>query len=278
MRLSKRSFPHPVVGNADDVPGAEFQATLEFESDRSTFYLSATVECSSPSLLKLIKKGAACYCLHVECGNTLYRRIFDFREKTYKVSIPESLIHDSVEVNAFVRAVTAVQGYRVDGAHPDYDDAVFDVRPGDVLAVGDGQVFDARHDVDPLRRIGALMVVVRSEEPGLFPMEADFSPPDRIHVRLCEEDFAAYAAMKNTEHLTSHLTTTLVLPVLMQALTLLDGDDDASRTRWAELLRQKVEESGLGNADPLEKAQRLLDLPIRRALAAALTYSEPQGS
>ena len=47
MRLSNRSFPHPVVGNGDDVPNVEFQVTFEFTSDKTYFYLKATARCRS---------------------------------------------------------------------------------------------------------------------------------------------------------------------------------------------------------------------------------------
>ena len=269
MRLSNRSFPHPVVGNADDVPGAEFQATFDFESDKTTFYLKATVRCSSKTLQKMIAKGTACYTLHVECSNTLFRRTYDFTDAEFRVSIPATLIHDAVEVNAFVRAKVAVPKYAVDGAHADYDDATFGVDPGDVLAVGDGQTFDADHTVDPLRRVGALMVVDESTKPGDHAMEAEFGD-DKIRIVLCKEDFKAYREMKTVPKLTDHLTTTLVLPVLMQAIHHMDDADGTSESKWARSLRQLLDAKGFGPAtDTLEKAQQLLSLPIRRALVAA---------
>ncbi|VTT98817.1 Uncharacterized protein OS=Lysinibacillus fusiformis ZB2 GN=C518_2415 PE=4 SV=1 [Gemmataceae bacterium] len=273
MRLSNRSFPHPVVGNGDDVPGAEFQVTFEFEADKSNFYLKALVQCSSQTLLKAIRKGRACYTMHVECSNTLFRHTYDFDTETHRVTIPTTAIHDTVEVNAFVRAKAAIPKYTVEGAHPDYGDAVFQVGPGDILAVADGQTFDADHSVDPLRRVGALMVVEQSGKPVAHPMEADFDA-DKIRILLCEEDFAAYGDMKAVPHLTNHLTTTLVLPVLIEAIHLLGDEPDAApENKWAKILSRRLETLAVGSsATALEKAQQLLGLPIRRALASAQTY------
>ena len=277
MRLSNRSFPHPVVGNGDngneDVPGAEFQATFESEADKSNFYVKATVRCSSKTLLRAIKKGEACYTMHVECSNTLFRRTYDFTEETYRVAIPTTAIHDTVEVNAFIRAKAAMPKYSVDGAHQDYGDATFSVGPGDILAIADGWTFDADHSVDPMRKVGALMVVEFSGKPGDHPMEADFDD-EKIRILLCEQDFAAYGDMKAVPHLTNHLTTTLVLPVLIEAIhTLGDEPDIASEKKWARILRRRLEGMGLGpSASPLDKAQQLLGLPIRRALASAQTF------
>lgn len=273
MRLSNRSFPHPVVGNADDVPGAEFQATFESEADKSSFYIKVTVRTSSSTLLQAIKKGKACYTMHVECSNTLYRRAFDFTEDSFRVPIPTTAIHDTVEVNAFVRAKAAMSNYAVDGAHEDYGDAVFSIGPGDILAVADGWTFEADHSIDPLRKVGALMVVERSGKPGDHAMEADFDS-DKIRILLCDQDFVAYSEMKSVPQLTNHLTTTLVLPVLVEAIHLLeDENDDGSEHKWVKVLRARLDSLTLGTAaDALEKAQQLLGLPIRRALASAQAY------
>ena len=273
MRLSNRSYPHPVVGNGDDVPGAEFQASFDFIPDKSNFYLTATVRCSSTVLGKAIEKGTACYTIHVECSNTMYRRAYDFGEETHRIAIPMTMIHDTVEVNAFVRAKASIPKYKVDGAHPDYDEMTFSVGPGDILAIGDGQTFDADHPIDPLRRVGAMMVVERSSEAGDHPMKADLGD-DKIRILLCESDFAAYADMKAVPHLTNHLTTTLVLPVLLEAIHYIGGEpDEAQNHKWARLLNRRLTDLDLGSSvTDLEKAQRLLDLPIRRALASAQTY------
>ncbi len=273
MKLSNRSYPHPVVGNADDVHDAEFQATFEFESDKSNFYLSTTVKCSSKTLLKLIAKGKACYTLHIECSNTLFRKTYDFTAEEHKVVLPGTQIHDNVEVNAFVRAVAPLANYAIEGSHEDYSGAQFTISAGDILAVADGRAFDADHDVDPLRRIGSLMVVVRSTKTGDHPMEVDYDgDPNKILILLCEGDFAAYKEMKMVPNLTSHLTTTLVLPVLIEAIHLLKGPEPPD-CKWAHVLSQRLEALDIGSAaTAIEKAQRLLELPIKRALLSAQAY------
>jgi len=269
MRISSRSFPHPVVGNGDDVPVAEFQAAYDFSSDKTTFYLKATVACSSKSLLDLVKKGKATHTLHVECGNTLFRHTYDFTTSEYQIALLATEVHDDIEVNAFIRATAPIPRYKVDGAHDDYGDATFDIRPGDILAVADGQVFDASQQADPLRRVGSLMLVEPSGEAADHALRYD-PTGDKILIRLCDSDYADYAAMKATPNLTSHLTTTLVLPVLVEVLHDLEPEEQPGEPKWKTNLRQRL--AGLklpGAADVLEKAQQLLGLPIRRALRSA---------
>ena len=168
--------------------------------------------------------------------------------------------------------------YAVEGAHEDYGDATFDIRPGDILAVTDLMTFDADQTVDPLRRIGAIIDIRQTDKPGELPMEAVFTEPDKVHILLSKSDFALYREMSPVPHLTSHLTTTLVLPVLVQAIHLMD-DEDVREYKWAKLLHRRLESTDLGSAaDPLQKAQKLLDLPIRRALASAKTFMDASSS
>src|SRR5205823_1263343 len=102
----------------------------EYVSDKQYYYIDATVVCSSKSLVKHIEQGAASYVLHVECGNTLFRQAFDFSETTKRFSIPASQLNGTVEINCFIRAVQAIDKYRVDGAHEDYGKTTFEVQPG----------------------------------------------------------------------------------------------------------------------------------------------------
>src|SRR5882762_10602983 len=141
MRLSERSYPHPVVGNRDDVPGAAFQAAVEMTTDKQAIYLDVTINCSSKTINDLVKKKDAQFVMHVECSNTLYRRVFEFQDGNYRAQIPADNLNDAVEVNVFARATRAIDEYRVSAARPDYGNMSFELEKGDILEVSEGQIF-----------------------------------------------------------------------------------------------------------------------------------------
>ena len=273
MRLSSRSYPHPVLGNADDVPGAAFQATCEVASDKQFFFVTVTVACSSSTLNNLVHKGAASFVLHVECSNTLFRQAFDFSEPVKRFEIRADRLNGQVEVNCFVRSTRELFRYAIDGAHEDYGDAVFDLRAGDILAVGESYTFEAESH-DTLRRIGSIMVIEQSNKDGDHPMEVEFSD-EKIRIRLCKDDFDKYKKLKAHPTLASHLTTTIVLPVLTEALNMIRSDDTPYEDlKWCRNLRGRLTDLKLDadDEDALKKAQFLLDMPIRRAFASAAEY------
>jgi hypothetical protein len=221
----------------------------------------------------MIEKGRASYVLHVECGNTLYREAFDFASSTKRIDIPASKLNGNVEVNCFIRATRPLNKYQIDGAHEDYGGAAFEVGTADILAVAEGQTFEAEPQ-DTLQRIGSIMVIEESPKPDEHPMEVEFST-DKIRIRLCKPDFARYKELKSIPVLASHLTTTIVLPVLAEALRLIKQDDASlADLKWHRNLKGRLEDIGMLNDDDLLKAaQTLLDMPIRRALASAAQYA-----
>jgi hypothetical protein len=280
MRLSRRSYPHPVVGNLDDVPGAAFQATVEMSADKDNIYLDVNIQNSSATIRHLLEMARAVYAVHVECTNTLFRRVFEFREESKRIAVRADQLNDMVEINVFAVATQDASGYAVDKAHPDYEGSVFDVKKADILAVGEGRSFVVESSFDVLGRIGSIMQIDRTAENGDLPMRIDFDG-EKIRIILSNEDFKAYKLMRHDEALSSVLTTAIVVPALLETLHYIDsadGGEDAEALeafRWYRVLTRRIEELGLKDEpDKLTQAQKLLELPLKRALVTAGKLAE----
>lgn len=276
MRLSARSYPHPVLGNRDDVPGVAFQAVLEMSADKDYVYIAVAVTCSCRTLNAMLENGRAAYVLHVECSNTVFRRAFEFREPQHRISIGADNLNDAVEVNVFVRATDGISYYCIPEAHSDYAGSTFDIQRGDILAVGEGQVFHIESDFDSLSRIGSIMQINESPKDGDIPMEPSFDG-EKIVIFLSKGDFADYKVLKLHEGVRGPLTTTIVLPVLVEALHILkeesEGMDDTRR--WVRALARRIDSLGLADeSQPLLLAQKLLELPVKRALSSSRMLAE----
>jgi hypothetical protein len=275
MRLSERSYPHPVVGNRDDVPGAAFQAAILASSDKENFYIDVRVTCSSEEVCSLIREKRATYVAHVECSNTLYRQAFRFHEDSHQITIPGNRLFDKFEVNVMACVLADVPGYSVAGAHPDYGSATFDLSEGDIIAVTDGEEFLAEFE-DSLSKVGSIMQVDESQvdDDGIMKVEWNGS---RIVIILSKKDFSTYNILKGLEPIGATLASTIVLPVLVQALNAVrDDESDLVGCRWYGVLQRRITKLGISGSDfdALEVAQELLEMPIRRALASARSLQE----
>ncbi len=268
MKLSHRAYPHPVVGNADDVVDTAFQAPIEVHNDTANYFLKVQVQCSSRTIRNLVERGDAVYVLHVECGNTFYRAAFEFSKPNKEFMIPGENLNSTVEVNVVARAKKTLKHYRVEHAHPDYRGAAFSVNAGDILAVAEGFSFDADINFDTLRSIGSIMQIKESDEQGDLPMEVDLSD-EKIVVYLSKADFENYKVIRTHKLLAASLIATIVLPALVDALTYLRSHEDEDN-RWCRCLKHRIEKLDLTlKNDPLLVAQKILDLPIKRSFMSA---------
>lgn len=273
MKLSERSYPHPVLGNRDDVPEFGFQAAVTASSDKENFYIEVEVQCGSDALRELVKEKKAAYVLHLECSNTLYRWVWRFHEDRHRVIVPAARLSDKFEVNVFVCAMSAISSYSIPGAHTDYSGVLFDLREGDIMAVGEGKEFPVETE-DVLARIGSIMVIRQSETDEEGVMRVDYDD-QKIGIILSKKDFVAYKLIRDHEPLAGTLTSTIVLPVLVHALGLMQagGGEDYSEWRWHRTLKSRLEKMGVNQEyDALEVAQQILERPIKRALASASAY------
>lgn len=272
MKLSKRSFPHPVLGNADDVPGAAFQATLEMEVAGAFAYINVHTTCSSETIKNYIEEGKAQYVLHIECSNTMHRQAIKFANPKESLTIEINSLNDDVEVNCFVCAIDSIDGYRVDGMHEDYGNATFTVLKGDVLAAGETVVFTIEPKFDSSRRIGSIMQIQEQSKDGDLPMQVDIFS-DKINIFLSKSDFAAYKSLKSSESLLISATTAITLPVLIEAIRSMDDSKmsgDLEEFRWFRSLSKRITNLGLDKEpDAFVKAQRILDLPLKQVLGAS---------
>jgi len=280
MRLNIRSYPHPVVGNQDDVPRRACQVAVEDSKDRDQLYLSFKVDCSSQVINRLIQQDAAFYVVHVECSNTLFRRAWTFKEDTFKLAISLNDLCDSIEINVAICATRNVSDYAPDGMHDDYGDSTFEVGPGDFLAVTPTMVLEVYPNFESLGRIGSIMEIHASSQPGDAPMSVVFDA-QKIQIILSQNDFRDYAISKANHDALGLLMCAIVLPVLIEAIRhvrAMQQEDIVDGKRWQKVLYNRIK--GLGkqaaSGDPFEISQALLEFPVKRALNSAVRILEGQ--
>jgi hypothetical protein len=267
MKFRARSLPHPVLNNGDDIPGFAFQAKFEPRGDKQKFYLSISFQQSHPQIQDLIKKKKAHYVVHVECGATLFRKRWSSYVEETVIDIRAEELRGRVEVNFFICAVAALPNIKIHGAHDDYGGSKFNIRKGDILAVAEGQIFDAEKDYDSLRKISAIMQILAGDkEDG--PFELEFRK-DKILIILSKNDFKIYNILRRNPKASSALTGAIVLPVLVEILHEIDEEegDEFESYRWYRNLMRRLSTIPESVTDNLLKAQHILEMPLSRTLS-----------
>lgn len=277
MTAQRGSYPHPVLDGSDDVASDFKVDNVAFEPGMEDIGITFFLRTDDPTLARLLEEHKARVSMRWHCTATLAtcevepakrRAIADGHQ--YETSIDQRQVRDTVAVDVRVLATEQLPGFRWDRQHPDYGDARFDLRKGDVLADGGSFTVSADKLYDPLNPpVGSCFKFV--EDPGLHRgMRVTFEDDEAILVRLCPD------ARRNFRLLTPRpelQISTVVFPALIQAVSFIqsnlgkDNEEDLSERIWFKAIRDRVDAFGGFEGQPaIEIAQKILEHPVDRLL------------
>lgn len=258
--MSEISFPHPVLGNGDDVSVSQIDGELTYHASAEAVELHVTgLVSGNPSLDEAVRAGNATWLVRVQCARTYFRRLWSQPGPTATIRIRGADLEGTVEVEARACSARSLP-WQPNGMHPDYGDRSFDLDPGEVLALGPTWRFHVEKQFDPLKApLKSWMRIVEGEH-AEGPFQVTFDD-DFVTIRLSKNDWGQYPAIRDRAPTVLHAG--VVLPVLMQALLELRNDDGVM---WKARLRAVLDAHRLDPDAPLTTAQALLEAPLARCL------------
>lgn len=272
MKVNNISFPHPVLGVADDVQGfykPKFVPLL----DRDKITLTVEYSLSNQTLQKLISEKKAFFAVELNCPQTIYRTTWHSYDKNQLIEISSSELRNGVEVSFYIVAGQDITDYIIDGANQDYAGYKLDIGKGDVLAYDGVYKFIAGKTWASTSSIESIFDVQKyNKEDG--PMEI-ITTDERIILKLSKTDFAKYAETCRAHQFYSVIHSSIALPALMFALTEMmesdpDSQEDGDSCLWKEAIESRINNDeilkkiGRDKTKIPEIAQILLKNPIDR--------------
>jgi len=274
MAIGSLSFPHPVLGNGDDVSVGDTNALgVGYTITDEVVALEASgLRSGNAYIDELIDGGLASWVLRVACNRTYYRRTFRTTGPTWSSTIPGQELEGRVQIETGVVAASPLPGYAPLGMHSDYSGTVFDLEVGELLVLGPTFTFTVDKVYDALKAPVASLMRVREGNHQVGGFEVTYDD-DHIDIRLSKADWREYAAIR--DRVGPLLHSALVLPVLAEAIRRLGEHDD---TIWGGRLSALLDSRGLRRSEPLIAAQQLLDSPLTRAFQAVNVQLDRSGS
>jgi hypothetical protein len=276
MKISNISFPHPVLGVADDVRGY-YSPKLGVVMARDKITLSVEHCLSNKTLQKFISEKKAFFAVELNCPQTIYRTIEISHEANHMFEINASELRNIVKISMFIVANEDMPNYVAEEANKDYAGYEFEIGKGDVLAYGGDFGFIAGKTwASSIASISSIFDIQKSnKEDG--PMSFCTSE-EKIIIKLSKKDYENYAEISRAHQFYSVLHSSMALPALMYALTeiieqketLEENEDRNEGCEWKQIL-----ESRINNEENLKKigwdktkipeiAQILLKNPVDR--------------
>jgi len=263
MIYNNRAYPHPVIGIENNYKD-KFEASLRVSADVRKISIAITYSLLNEDLNKLIKNHQAAFCTQIYCKGTLFREIY----KTYK-ALPDAIeiesykLNELVEVDFFISACEEIPNYSNAEFTELYQGYNFIIEKGDILGYGGKGIFHANKTYEELKSVSAFMNIDAGNKEKM-PMY-NYYEGDKITIYLSQNSYELYQKIKNERSYTSSLHSCVVLPALAEAIRFIKSDesDDYIDRKWHYLLENIIELNQTD--DPLQTAQKILDLPINRS-------------
>jgi len=259
MGLNTISYPHPVLGNGDDISNNVMEPEVEYTITDEAIRLSASrLLTGHTGIDELVSSNYAQWQIRVQCNRTYMRANFLTSGPDWCHHLAGPDFEGTVDVETQVIAVRSIDDYSPDGAHSDYSSECFQIKPGELLAVGPAFRFHVDKNYDILKAPVSSLLQVREgdHEHGPFKVLLE----DRlIFVELSKRDWQEYAGIR--DRVPTILHSAVVLPVLAKAIS---DIGDYSDTIWANRLQEIIERRDIDTENPLNAAQELLDCPLKR--------------
>lgn len=262
MNYNGRLYPHPVLG-VDDNYKDTYRIDLNVSSDSRKIKLDLTYILENDELLNLIFKGSAEFCAQLYCRSTMFRQSFMCRKQKHIIEIESYKLRDSVEVDFFICASDEILNYSNTKFNSIYSKTSFDIEKGDLLAYGGSTTFFANKSPQELKNLSSFMSI-NTDNKSNEPIKNDYDG-DKITIILSQEDYDMYQIIKKERLFTSTLHGSVVLPALAEVIRFMKTPEgqDYKENKWFLLLSKLLE--SYQTAEPLQTAQKILDLPVNRS-------------
>jgi len=266
MRVNSKSYPHPVLGNEDDLGGFFRIAPFNYELKKDEITLNPIFNLKNATIEELIRDGKASFVSEIECRSTFFRTSYSTRKMVDRFTLPSKLVRERVTVGFYVCADKDISGYKPSECHPDYEGAIFDIEAGDILAFGGYTSFIAEKNFDPLRPPVSSFMSIQEGSQHEGPMQIDYEN-EKITIILSKADYRGYTDVRGQKLAEGMLHASIVFPVLIDAVhQVQNGNNDYADTSWFGRLEAILDANSLRNKEPFEAAQKILEMPLSRGL------------
>lgn len=285
------SFPHPVLGNRDDVNGVfRLLVGSSYRPNAVGIQFNLEFELNNADLEQFLLDDAVRGVATIECARTFYiaTRGLDLAssgDHRYRArfEIPRTDIAGSVSVQVALVADGDLESYELASFHEDFEGASFMPRLGQILAQTEAVKFQIDQEWDPLDPpTSSFLKIVVAE----FTFDGDIqvdSDDEDIQVTVSRELKASVDALP-AQMRDEYVLAAIVLPSLAEAITrherrLIEPSDDgegAESRMWEQAIDQRLKNLGAHGLSPMQAASILLDGPASRAAQIITTLVDDE--
>jgi hypothetical protein len=269
MNFNNVSFPHPVLGVADDI-SSEINLVPEISSDKDDYIIVVDCKQNNTDLDQLLDEEKAEFICEGTCSNTLFREIVKSNSPKIEFKIPRKQVKGKVGFVCLLVSKYDIVSYSNADSHSDYAEYDFDIDEGEVLAYFGEFSFNADIRYEKLKAVSSFMDVDSKEDLSYTNIDLK---KNKIEVQLPEEDFNVFSsdAIGKEPMLAPVFHASIVVNALLVALY--NFEEHKDEYQWAKVIDYRMQHEEQFETLPIaerenipEIAQRLLGNPFKRLL------------
>lgn len=285
MDIKYKLYPHPVlITDTDDYINSAFSFTADVSKGVREFGFAFSMKLKNKGLRSLIKRDLAEFLIHIECPQTCYRNIVTASENSFDTKIQEKFLNGKVSLCAFIVAKEDLRSYTNSDFNPDYEGRSFFVDRGSILAVGGQYDITIVKDTEELAKIPSIFTICKCAADTDGKAEIDIDG-DKIAITLSNSSFQNYKMLTNMPSYLPVFHSMLIFPTLIYVFETLrrDGIEEYEGRRWYAAVKKTLAKYGVNLSEDVlcdtpsyDLAQKLLDMPVERALNAIAALDDEE--
>jgi hypothetical protein len=271
MKSSNVSWPHPVLGNSDDIEGAcSVNISCKIENNILHFK-SENIAISNDYFEKLVKDKHASVVFKLSSNSTLFMRQF---EDVLDVQIECSLVSKKIDVDIFIIAKTDINKFSDSSFHPDTrlgeNKGVFSIESGTII----GDAGRVTINLDDEYRKGISGIIEFEELSSDLPLSIDVDGT-KILIKYPNDPSTQNIVTTFTSGKKQFVNVFLnlfILPAFTEAFNaLIDAqsegkyDELVEKWDWARFIDENTSERITTSDNSLERAQIFLQEVIEKS-------------
>ncbi|MEJ5928838.1 hypothetical protein WG915_09480 [Corynebacterium sp. H128] len=272
MSNSNGSYPHPVLGNLDDVNSTFRVFNVVISCDTDFVELQFELQTDDPDVLERMDKELAIVAVKVSCATTFYNQTLLLQPKSrktnggkYEISFDQRDLRGNVDAQFLLLSTVPEDFFKWQRQHSEYGDATFSLKRGDVLADGGMIRFDAAKSYDPLDPpLGSCFRLVPDDRLKKR-MEISFSNEEQITLLIPTETADFLSAHPDMPEFAINC---VILPALIGTIDKIAMSEkmpdfvDEQDFIWYRTIKQMLDSRSLNYEESFKAAQEILQFPI----------------
>ncbi len=261
------SFPHPVLGNGDDIAHdvPQLDLTVDIVSGAIQFTLAPSPLASGHATIdSLVASDDAAWFLRIHCAKTYYRNEIRIAPQQPLCTVSADDVEGRVSCELFIVAVKDIDQYVPVGMHADYGNASFLIKKGEILAHCADFAVHIEPRFDPMAADAKSFVEFKRDESQQYGAVWVDYDEDVMAVNIPYGHWDMVAEMNALTPDILH--SAVIFPVLIKAI---EKRSAFEHRLWAGRLDAVMRAHNIADGDQLAAAQRILDNPVTRALTNA---------